>query len=256
MSGFLKLVAVVLRTVDHGESDRVVTLLARGHGKLAAFARAARASRKRFGGALEPFTLVHAELSGRGGAERLMRLDSVAPERAFHAIRGDLARIACAAYATEVARELTRDHEPHDDLFDLLVAYLGLLDEGPARPAALRAYELAALAAAGFQPRLDACARCGAPLPPDGAPFAPADGGPLCEGCAPQAGPGAFPLSAAGLEALRRLQAGGLAAGAAPLSPGAGREAREVLDRFLAHVIGHRLQARRFLDEVGHLLAE
>ncbi len=256
MPGELKLLAVVLRTVDHGEADRVVTLLARGHGKLAAFARAARASRKRFGGALEPFTLVKAELSGRGGGDRLLRLDSVAPERAFHAIRGDLARIACAAYATELARELTRDHEPHDELFDLLVDYLGRLDAAPARPATLRAFELAALAAAGFQPRLDACARCGAPLGEGAVTFAPADGGPLCERCAPHAGPGRLPLSAEGLAALRRLQAGGLDAGEGPLAGAAGRESREALERFLTHTVGHRLQARRFLDEVGHLLAD
>lgn len=256
MPGELKLLAVVLRTVDHGEADRVVTLLARGHGKLAAFARAARASRKRFGGALEPFTLVKAELSGRGGGDRLLRLESVAPERAFHAIRGDLARIACAAYATELSRELTRDHEPHDELFDLLVDYLGRLDEAPARPAMLRAFELAALAAAGYQPRLDACARCAGPLPPGEVIFAPADGGPLCDRCAPQAGPGRMGLSPAGLSALRRLQAGGLEAGVAPLEAAAGRESREVLERFLHHLLGHRLQARRFLDEVGHLLSE
>jgi DNA repair protein RecO (recombination protein O) len=254
--GELKLLAVVLRTVDHGESDRVVTLLARGHGKLAAFARAARASRKRFGGALEPFTLVRAELSGRGGADRLLRLDSVAPERAFHAIRGDLARIACAAYATELSRELTRDHEPHDDLFDLLVDYLTRLDEALARPATLRAFELAALSAAGYQPRLDVCARCGEPLPEGQVIFAPEDGGPLCQRCAPQAGPGRLALSAGALAALRRLQAGGLAAGEAPLGAAEGRESREALERFLTHTIGHRLQARRFLDEVGHLLGE
>jgi DNA repair protein RecO (recombination protein O) len=229
----LKLRAVVLRTVDHGESDRVVTLLARGHGKLAAFARGARNSKKRFGGGLEPFTLVAAELSGRGGADRLLRLESVSPERAFHRLRGDLARIACAAYAVELARELTRDHEAHDDLFDLLVAYLGALDEAPAAPATLRAFELGALAAAGYQPRLDACARC----------------------CARQAPPGRLVLSAAGLAALRRLQHGGLAAGAAPLEAAAGRESREALERFLTHLLGHRLQARKFLDEVGPLLS-
>lgn len=256
MTGALKLTAVVLRTVDHGEADRVVTLLARGHGKLAAFARAARASKKRFGGALEPFTLVHAELSGRGGGDRLLRLDSVAPERAFHAIRGDLARIACAAYAAELCRELTRDHEPHDDLFDLLVAYLDRLDAAPARPAMLRAFELLALAAAGFQPRLDACARCGEPLPEGEVTFSPGDGGPLCGRCAPQAAPGRLPLRPEGLAALRRLQDGGLAAGEGAVPPAAARECREALERFLTHTIGHRLQARRFLDEVGHLLAE
>jgi len=242
----LKLTAVVLRTIDHGESDRVVTLLCRGRGRLGAFARGARASRKRFAGALEPFTLLSVELVGRPASD-LWRLESASVERGFHGIRGDLARIACAAYAVELARELTRDQEPHDELFDLLVDYLGRLDDAPARPAALRAFELAALAATGFQPRLDGCARCGGALQEAGLAFSPADGGVLCAGCA-AGGPGLLPLSSGTLEALLRLQAGGLAAGEAPL------ESRALLGRFLEHLIGHRLQARRFLDEVGPVL--
>jgi DNA repair protein RecO (recombination protein O) len=43
----LKLTGVVLRTVDYGEADRVVTLLTAERGKVSAFARAARASRRR-----------------------------------------------------------------------------------------------------------------------------------------------------------------------------------------------------------------
>jgi recombinational DNA repair protein (RecF pathway) len=98
-----KLRAVVLRSVDYGERDKVVTLLSRERGKLSAFARGARASRRRFGGVLEPFTLVAAEVSERGGD--LWGLEDAAVERAFGAIRGDLLRIACASYAVELARE-------------------------------------------------------------------------------------------------------------------------------------------------------
>ncbi|HEY6002097.1 MAG TPA: DNA repair protein RecO, partial [Anaeromyxobacter sp.] len=159
-----KLTAIVLRTVNTGEADRVVTLLTRERGKVAAFARGARASRRRFGGSLEPFTLVSAEVRERPASD-LLGLESVTPLEAFGGIRGDLARIACAGYAAELSRELLRDHEPHEDLFDLLAAYLAALDRAPARPAALRAFELGALRAAGLAPRLDACARCGRPPP-------------------------------------------------------------------------------------------
>src|SRR5919204_4307116 len=139
-----KLTAIVLRTVDYGESDRVVTLLSRERGKVSAFARAARASRRRFGGALEPFTLVRAEARERRGAD-LLSLESVSVERGFGGIRADLARIACAGYACDLARELVRDEEPHEELFALVVDYLVRLDAAPARPTALRALELAAL---------------------------------------------------------------------------------------------------------------
>jgi DNA repair protein RecO (recombination protein O) len=252
-----KLTGFVLRTVDTGEADRVVTLLTRERGKVSAFARAARASRRRFGGSLEPFTLVAAEVRERPGAE-LLGLESVSPLRAFGGIRGDLARIACAAYAVELAREVVRDHEPHDDLFDLLGAYLGALDAAPARPAGLRAFELGALRAAGLAPRLDACARCGGEL--EAAPSVrldPGHGGALCAGCLTAASPAAPRVSPATLDALRRLAAGGLEAAAAePLAPPAGREARDALGAFLEHHLGRRLAARRFLDDVGSLLVE
>jgi DNA repair protein RecO (recombination protein O) len=252
-----KLTAIVLRTVDTGESDRVVTLLSRERGKVAAFARGARASKRRFGGALEPFTLVTAEVRESPGAE-LLGLDSVSVLSPFGAIRGDLARIACAAYAAELARELVRDHEPHDDLFELLAAYLGALDAGPARPAGLRAFELGALRAAGLAPRLDACARCGG-LVAAGRPVRldPGHGGILCSGCVSLASPAAPSLAAESAAVLMRLAEGGLAAAAAePLAPPAGREVRDALGAFIEHHLGRRLQARRFLDEVAHMLGE
>ncbi len=257
MPSRLKLRAVVLRSVDYGESDRVVALLTRERGKVSAFARGARASRRRFGGALEPFTLLAAEARERPGSE-MLGLEDVSVERGFGGIRGDLARIACASYAAELARELVRDHEPHEDLFDLLVEYLGALDVGSARPGALRAFELGALRATGFMPRLDACARCGGPLGAAGLlRFDPAAGGALCAACAPSSATGWTPLSPRTVEVLLRLQSGGLAAGEAEqLAPPAGREARDALSRFVEHLLGKRLASRKFLDEMAGALGD
>jgi DNA repair protein RecO (recombination protein O) len=235
----------------------VVTLLSRERGKVSAFARGARASRRRFGGALEPFTALTAEVRERGGSD-LLSLDSVSVLRAHGGIRGDLTRIACAGYAAELSRELVRDHEPHEELFALLLEYLGALDGAPARPELLRAFELGALRAAGLAPRLDACAACGAAVAEGArARFDPAHGGALCEGCGGAASAGALALSPGAREALIALADGGLpAAATASLAPPAGREARDALARFIEHHLGRKLSARRFLDEIGPLLGE
>ncbi len=255
MASRVKVEGIVLRAVDYGESDRIVTLLTRERGKVGAFARGARASRRRFQGLLEPFTLLAAELTDRRGD--LLGLESASALRAHGAIRSELSRIAVAGYATELASELVRDAEPHPELFDLLAAFLGVLDAASPRPAALRAYELGALAAAGFMPRLDGCARCGAAIGDRVARLDPSHGGLLCASCEPQGGGGLPALSPATVAALLRLQAGGLAAAAAePLAPPAGREAREALTRFVEHLLGRRLASRKFLDEVGPLLSQ
>jgi DNA repair protein RecO (recombination protein O) len=263
----VKLTGVVLRTVDYGDADRVISLLTEERGKVSAFARGARVSRRRFGGALEPFTLLTVEARERRGSD-LLTLESVSVLSGFGGIRGDLARIACAGYACELARDLVRDAEPHPELLALLVAYLGRLHAAAARPGALRAYELAALQAAGLMPRLSGCVRCGTRLesglgggaPPGGAArvtitFDPAEGGVLCEGCTGRGPSAALRLSAGALGALGRLQAGGLpASDAEAISPALGAELKDALSRFIEHHLGHRLASRKFLDEVGPLL--
>jgi DNA repair protein RecO (recombination protein O) len=255
----LKLTAVVLRTVDYGESDRVVTLFSRERGRLSAFARGARASKRRFGGVLEPFTLVSAELRERSNAG-LLTLDSASAERAFGGIRSDLTRIACAGYACELVRELLHDAEPYPDLFSLLVDLLSRLDAAPAHAAAMRAFQLGALRTAGLMPRLDGCTRCGRPVPREGGRSEPsqivqfdaAQGGIVCSQCAPFASPGSSGLALETLWALLRLQSGGLEAAAAEsLSPGANTEARRLLARFIEHHLGRPLVSSKFIDEVA-----
>jgi DNA repair protein RecO len=50
--------AIVLRTYPFREADLLVTLFTRSEGKVRGAARAAKKSRRRFGGALEPLTYV------------------------------------------------------------------------------------------------------------------------------------------------------------------------------------------------------
>ncbi len=251
----LKLHGVVLRVVDYGETDRVVSLLTAERGKVSAFARGARTSRKRFGGALEPFTLLAIEARERRGSD-LLSLDSVSVTRGYGAIRADLARIACAGYACDLARELVHDAEPHPDLLSVLLGYLERLDGAPAEPIALRAFELAALQAVGLMPRLTSCATCGGPIEGEEATvtFDPAQGGVVCDGCRGSRTLGAPRLGRAALGTLIQLQQGPPPAGAPPLARGAGTEIKDALSRFIEYHLGHRLASRKFLDEVAPLL--
>ena len=66
---------IVLRTYPLRESDLLVTLFTRLEGKIHGVARAAKKSRRRFGGALEPLTLVRVYYEDRERRE-LARLDS------------------------------------------------------------------------------------------------------------------------------------------------------------------------------------
>jgi DNA repair protein RecO (recombination protein O) len=235
--------ALVLGTVDFGEADRVVTLFTRGHGRLSAFAAGARRSKRRFAGALTAGTWLKASLATRRGDT--LRLDEVSVVRAFHHLQDELPLIARALHCLELCRELTRDHQPHEALFDALTAYLVLLDDKQAGPTSLLKFELDALEHAGLRPRFDSCAVCGRAV---GARprFDAQAGGAVCEACAPGL-PGSTFVPLAVLEALAGLQAGRRV----PLPTELRARAREVLGRFLTHHLGRRLKSVDFMDQVG-----
>ena len=253
--------ALVLRNIAYGDSDAVLHLLTRDHGRVSAFARGARSSRKRFGGALDPFQRIEALLSQREGQELWSMREARVVEP--HArLRDDLLRIAHAGYAAELVHELTRAGQAADALFALLEDFLSRLEQGAASSARLRALELGALAGAGLSPELAACARCGSEVPAGKARFDPDAGGLLCSRCIP--GTQTVALSSAARAALTQLQRGGLAAADAPVSAdGSGRpadaaaftraceEAARPLALFLRHHLGRTPRSAEFIAPVG-----
>ncbi len=253
--------ALVLRAIAYGDADAVVHLLVRGRGRVPAFARGARSSRKRFGGALEPFQRVEALLAEREGQE-LWALREARVVEAHARLREDLHRIAHAGYAAELIHDLTRAGQPADALFALLEEFLTRLEAGPATSARLRALELLALEAAGFAPELGACARCGSAVPAGPAGFDPDAGGIVCSACERTARP--LALSRAARAALWQLRAGGLGSADAPTSAdGWGRpaeprafedacgQAQRPLRLFLQHHLGRQMRSADFLAQVG-----
>jgi DNA repair protein RecO (recombination protein O) len=153
--------AVVLRTVDYGEADRVVTLLTRDAGKRAAIARGARKSTRRFGAGLSLFGTGEATLLERPQAE-LDTLEAFHGARGFPSLALDVAKVAHGGYACELVRELVPPRQAETGVFDLLLSLLALLDGGPARAESLRVFELKLLDEVGLRPTIDRCLGCGA----------------------------------------------------------------------------------------------
>ena len=235
--------ALVLSTVDFGEADRIVTLFTRGHGRLSAFAAGARKSKRRFAGALEAGTHLTAHLvSTRGDTHRLDKVDVI---RSFHRIRDDLARIARAMYCLELCRELSRDGQPNEPLFDALAQYLGLLEDGKAGPTSLIKFELDALQYTGFMPRFAPCALCGQATGTRPR-FDPEHGGVVCHSCSPRV-PFGIPVRPDVVEALAKLQSGART----PLPAELRARSRELLNLFIAHHLGRKLKSVEFMEQVG-----
>src|SRR5690349_4779408 len=100
--------AVVLRTYPLREADLLVTLFTRSEGKVRGVARAAKKSRRRFGGALEPMTYVKANWDDRERQE-LARLDSCEVLESPLTTEVGYARAVALGHVAELLDELLPD---------------------------------------------------------------------------------------------------------------------------------------------------
>lgn len=158
MSSF-RVTALVVRKVDYGEADRIVTLLSPERGKLSAMARGARRSRRRFGSEMGLFALGSAELMGRRTGD-LYDLRDWEMENPHFELGMELGRTVHASYVCEVAREFFGPEHAEPEAFALLVETLAVLQSSEPRAEVLRAFELRFLDAMGFGPVLDRCLSC------------------------------------------------------------------------------------------------
>ena len=154
--------AIVLRTYPLRESDLLVTLFTRLEGKVKGVARAAKKSKRRFGGALEPLTYVRAFYDDREGQE-LARVDSCEVIESPMATEISYARAVALGHVAELLDELLPDREASDAVFRLSLAVLQEL-RGAALWMPLTYFELWLTRLMGFLPEFSECVVCGRSL--------------------------------------------------------------------------------------------
>jgi DNA repair protein RecO (recombination protein O) len=242
--------AVVLRSIDYGESDRVVTLLGRSTGCVGAIARGARKSQRRFGGGLGLCSVGDAVLRERGGAE-LLTFERFDVTTSFPSLGADVTRMGHAAYMAELLTKLCAPRQAEPAIFDLALSFLACLESGGPSEPRLRIFELALLERLGFAPALDACAACGrADLSTGNAidvRFIPDRGGIVCQGCASRGRPMRSAVRVA-LSSLSRTPLGD--ADRIEISTDVGRGCRDALHELIGVHLSAPLRSLEFLSKL------
>ena len=240
--------AIVLNRYDFRESDRIVVLLTRDLGLVRAFAKGLRKSHKRFGGIVDLLNCLEVELVRR--KSDMMLLTGARLLEPFSPLSHSPMLLAAGCHLAEVASSLAAEDTPEPEIFALLAEALRLLGEGVDPAPVSRTLELRALAAAGFAPRLDACAVTGRALADDeAASFEPRHGGAVClaraEPEAPRLSGGTrrkmIQVVAADAEALWTV----------PWSREELAEARAALQAALQYHLGRPLRARAFAENTA-----
>ncbi|WP_080793889.1 DNA repair protein RecO [Corynebacterium pacaense] len=171
--------ALVVRTHDFGEADRIIVLLTREHGIVRGVAKGVRRAKSRFGSRLQLFVELDVQLYPGRNLATISGADTVG----YYAsgIIDDFIRYSCASAVLEIAAQIS-DGDP--ELFDATTGTLQDLQGAREPLLLLDAYMLRAMDHAGWAPSLFNCAQCSRPGPHNA--FHPGAGGAVCLYCRPQ----------------------------------------------------------------------
>lgn len=174
--------AIVLRRINLGEKDRILTIYTKEHGKLSAVAKGARRPGSKLGGTSEPFTYSKMFLStGR----ELDVLTQAEIKESFPNVKGQMATIAYGIYLLELVSHFVDERQPNPELFNTLLSSMYILESGADPEVTARYFELHLLIMMGYEPHFERCLRCGRLPDREKIAFSPALGGIVCRECGP-----------------------------------------------------------------------
>jgi DNA repair protein RecO (recombination protein O) len=202
--------AIILRRVDFGEADRLVTLLTPDVGKLRVLAKGARKITSRKAGHIELFARTTVQLAKGRTFDLVTQAELIEPHRV---LREDVSRGSLAHYLCELVEQFAPEDSEDAELYAWLSnALLSLCDANDPHLVS-RYFEMRLLSLAGYRPQLFKCALTGNTLEVDlpnyhfsvTTPLSPADGGALHKDALSRAREWVS-VSRSGLMLLRALQ--------------------------------------------------
>ena len=152
--------ALVLRTYNFGEADKIVVCLTHSTGLIRAVAKGCRKLRSRFGAALEPFTLARITYYQKEHQE-LVSLNQAEIVKSHFDLSGQAETLAGLAYMGDLVIEFSPPYETNERLFRMVKACLDAICESQADlQVILRYFEIWLLKLEGYLPDMRRCGDC------------------------------------------------------------------------------------------------
>ena len=242
--------AILIRRLDYGDFDLIITFLTYRHGKMTAIAKSAKRSTKRFSGVLELFSLLDIVVS-KGSGKGLPVLTEASFTSPLNHIRGSITKTAFASYWAELVNDSLEEDRQQVAVFQLLSYVLKALDDGEVPDEVLSIlFQMRLLTLSGLCPNLNYCCTCHSDMTDAGQYKLNVDlakGGVVCEHCTPYAS-GQRCLSKGTIKQLQWLNTCELdKAGRMRFSPEAMRESLSFLEAFVTYHLGREPKSLKFL---------
>jgi DNA repair protein RecO (recombination protein O) len=152
--------ALVLRTYNLAEADKIVVCLSRSAGLIRGVAKGCRKLKNRFGASLEPFTLINLTYYEKENKE-LVSFSHTEILRSRFNLSGNAAILTGFSYMGDLLIDFSPPHQANDNLYRMALACFEAASQSPEDlEPVLRYFEVWLLKIEGFLPDLKACANC------------------------------------------------------------------------------------------------
>ncbi|MGH9929033.1 MAG: DNA repair protein RecO [Pyrinomonadaceae bacterium] len=236
--------ALVLRTYDFAEADKIVVCLTHTAGLIRAVAKGCRKLRSRFGAALEPFTLAKIAYYQKENQE-LVSLNHAEIVKSHFDLSGQAETLTGLAYMGDLVIEFSPPYEPNERLFRMVKACLAAICESQSDlQVILRYFEIWLLRLEGYLPDIRRCGECHRAFDPQEATFVNTDLVFRCRGCSGGAGSALSIKLQTQLRATQRLAPFVFAQESRAIPESIHREMAELTHRLIGRVLERQPRLR------------
>ena len=152
--------ALMLRSVDYKENDKILTLLTAERGKISAGIKGVKKAAAKLKFAAQPFCFAEYVLADRGGKYTVINASEC---ESFYDLRTDINKFYAASAVAEVANALTFEVDECREIFTESVRTMSEICRGGESGALIR-FLLSALKLSGYGVSTEKCVQCGAEL--------------------------------------------------------------------------------------------
>jgi DNA repair protein RecO (recombination protein O) len=229
--------ALILRSYNLAEADKIVVCLSRSAGLIRGVAKGCRKLKNRFGAALEPFTLINLTYYEKENQE-LVSFRQVEILKSRFNLSSNAALLTGFSYMGDLLIDFSPPHQANDNLFRMAIACFEAASETPEDlDAVLRYFEVWLLKLEGFLPDLRTCANCNRALVDDGAVYLGSDLSLRCSQCGSGRGGAVSKGLHAHLRTTEKLSPAKFAEGAREVSKETKREMAELTFQIIGRVL-------------------
>lgn len=175
--------ALVLNSFDHGESDKILTLLTQDFGRISCIAKGAKKSKKRFVNKLEIFSFIQVQFTDYPNRS-LSFLNEAELHTPFLEIRSQFKLYAISSIIQEFLLQSIREREQDNDIYTLTLWALHNLCRHKSPHTVLALFLIRFFEILGYRPEMSCCHQCGLSTNEKSAFFFQfLQGGLLCTNC-------------------------------------------------------------------------